>query len=229
MLPESVWSMPRLGTFNLHGSLLPQYRGAAPINRAIMNGESVTGVTTFFISKEIDTGNILFRDSVAIGPEDTAGTLHDRLMETGAQLVLKTVEAIASGVAEAKDQSAFLDAHTLLHAAPKIFREDCRLNFSRTVLELHNQVRGLSPYPGAFFDLQLPDGNVLSIKVFKSQIEVAGTVLTHELITDGKSIIKLSCADGFLHVLELQLPGKKRMQAAELLRGFRFPDEAIIL
>lgn len=228
MLPESVWSMPRLGTFNLHGSLLPQYRGAAPINRAIMNGEKTTGVTTFFIRREIDTGGILFQEQITLGEDDTAGEVHDRLMEIGADLVVKTADAIVLGKAKAIEQEEFIADANTLRPAPKIFREDCRLDFSRSVVHLHNQVRGLSPHPGAYFELMLPDGTSSAIKVLRSKPESAGTVLTHTLQTDGKSEIKVSCADGFLHLLELQLPGKKRMSASDLLRGYRFPEGATI-
>ncbi|MFM9056666.1 MAG: methionyl-tRNA formyltransferase [Bacteroidota bacterium] len=228
MLPESVWSMPRLGTFNLHGSLLPQYRGAAPINRAVMNGEKITGVTTFFIRHEIDTGGILFQEQIELGQDDTAGEVHDKLMEIGANLVVKTADAIVQGKAQAIEQEQFISDLDPLQVAPKIFRDDCRLDFSGSVTHLHNQVRGLSPYPGAFFEFILPDGTHSTVKVLRSKPEAAGTVLTHTLLTDGKSEIKVSCADGFLHLLELQLPGKKRMSAAELLRGYRFPEGATI-
>ena len=228
MLPEALWSMPRLGTFNLHGSLLPQYRGAAPIQRAIMNGEKRTGVTTFFLQHEIDTGNIIHREEVEIGPDETAGELHDRMMVIGCGLVLKTVREIETGKVVVRPQSSFVREGEVLHSAAKIFREDMRLDFSRPVDELHNLVRGLSPYPAAFFELEQPDGSRIQVKVFRSRPETAGTVLTHELICDGKSI-KVSASDGFLHVLELQLPGKKRMSAEELLRGYRFPDSARIL
>ena len=228
MLPEPVWSMPRLGTFNLHGSLLPQYRGAAPINRAIMNGEQITGVTTFFIRREIDTGGILFQEQIALGPDDTAGEVHDKLMVIGADLVVKTADAIVLGKAKAIEQEEFIADENTLDTAPKIFREDCRLDFSRSVIHLHNQVRGLSPYPGAFIELMLPDGTSTAIKVLRSKPELASTVLTHTLQSDGKAEIKVSCADGFLHLLELQLPGKKRMSASDLLRGYRFPEGATV-
>jgi methionyl-tRNA formyltransferase len=228
MLPEVLWSMPRFGTFNLHGSLLPQYRGAAPIQRAIMNGEKKTGVTTFFLQQEIDTGNIIHRVAVDVGPDVTAGELHDRLMVVGADLVLKTVQEIHLGQVHVHPQSEFVSEDEVLHAAPKIFREDMHLDCAQSVQALHNRIRGLSPYPGAFFELETPDGERMQVKVFRSRPEQAGTVLTHELICDGKSV-KLSAADGFLHLLELQLPGKKRMKADELLRGYRFPELARVV
>jgi len=228
MMPEALWMMPRFGTFNLHGSLLPQYRGAAPINRAIMNGESVTGVTTFFLKHEIDTGNIVFREEIPVGPDETAGELHNRMMFIGAELVLQTVKAVESGSLNLIPQTEFIRPGELLKTAPKIFKDDCRMDFRNDIHVLHNQVRGLSPFPGAFFTLEMPDGELLQIKVLRSAIETAGTVLTHELITDGKSELKISAKNGFLRILELQLPGKKRMKTEELLRGFRFPAEAVL-
>lgn len=229
MMPEALWSMPPLGTFNLHGSLLPQYRGAAPINRAVMNGETKTGLTTFFLQHEIDTGNILFRKEISIGPDETAGELHDRMMEEGALLVLKTVKAIEAENAEVFSQDTFITAGEVIQSAPKIFKEDCKLDFSKGVVQLNNQVRGLSPFPGAFFEVKLPDSSILTVKILKSAAESGGSVLTHELISDGKSYIKISAADGFLVIKEIQLPGKKRMKTEELLRGFRFPEGSLIL
>lgn len=226
MMPEALWAMPRHGTFNLHGSLLPQYRGAAPINRAVMNGEAMTGVTTFFLKHEIDTGNIVFRREIPIGPDETAGELHDRMMAIGAELVLETVRALESGAMKLHVQSDFISEMEELKPAPKIFKEDCRLDFSHSVDHLHNQVRGLSPFPGAFFELELPDQQCLQIKVLRSTKEYAGTVLSHEIVTDGKNYLKIAAADGFLNILELQLPGKKRMKTEEVLRGFKFPPSS---
>lgn len=228
MMPEKLWAMPPLGTFNLHGSLLPQYRGAAPINRAVMNGELFTGVTTFFLKQEIDTGNIVFRERIDIGPDESAGELHDRMMMIGAELVLKTVQAIEAGNAPMHSQEEFIREDEILLPAPKIFKQDALLDFSWDIRKLHNHIRGLSPFPGAYFNLQLPSGEILPVKVLKSSYEEAGVVLTHELLTDHKSFIKISGKDGFLHVHELQIPGKKRMKTDELLRGFRFPDDAVI-
>lgn len=229
MMPEVLWSMPKHGTFNLHGSLLPQYRGAAPINRAVMNGERKTGVTTFFLRHEIDTGNIVFRQEISIGENESAGELHDRMMLVGADLVLKTVKALEEGNIVSHVQSEFVEEGEELMSAPKIFKDDCKLNCSRSVSDLHNQVRGLSPFPGAFVDIEKEDGSVFPLKIYKSLPEPAGTVLTHELISDGKSSLKLSAADGFLHLLEVQIPGKKRMKADELLRGFKFQDDWTVL
>ncbi len=228
MMPEALWSMPKFGTFNLHGSLLPQYRGAAPINRAVMNGEKITGVTTFFLKHEIDTGNIVFRREIPVGSDETAGELHDRMMVIGADLVLETVKTLESGKMKLYPQSDFIRSGEELHPAPKIFKEDGRLDFSKSIHQLHNQVRGLSPFPGAFFSLEMPDGELIQVKVFRSKKEDAGTVLTHEILSDGRTFLKIAAADGFLNILELQLPGKKRMKTEELLRGFKFPSGAVI-
>jgi methionyl-tRNA formyltransferase len=209
--------------------LLPQYRGAAPINRAVMNGESKTGVTTFFLRHEIDSGNIVFREEIPIGPNETAGELHDKMMFVGANLVLKTVKALEEGNIVSHQQEEFVAEGEVLKSAPKIFKDDCKLDCSKSVAELHNQVRGLSPFPGAFIDIEKEDGSVFPLKIYKSLPEIAGTVLTHELISDGKSSLKLSVADGFLHMLEVQIPGKKRMKADELLRGFKFHDDWTVL
>jgi methionyl-tRNA formyltransferase len=229
MLPEIVWSMPPLGTFNLHGSLLPQYRGAAPIHHALMNGEKITGLTTFFLKHEIDTGNIILRREVPIGAEETTGELHDRMMVVGAELLLDTVKLIENGAVKTIPQSEILEATIDLHPAPKIFREHCKLNFSRSATELFNQVRGLSPSPGAFFEYQEPGKEPISVKIFRCRAVDAGTVLTHELFTDNKSYIRISAKDGFIEPIELQVPGKKRMTVKELLQGFRFDPDAQIL
>lgn len=229
MMPEVLWAMPKYGTFNLHGSLLPQYRGAAPINRAVMNGEAKTGVTTFFLRHEIDTGNIVFRREIPIAENESAGELHDKMMIVGAELVLETVKALEIGNVVAHSQDEFVSPGEVLMPAPKIFKEDCKLDCSRSVSSLHNQVRGLSPFPGAFIDIEKEDGTVFPLKIYKSLPELAGTVLTHELISDGKSSLKLSVADGFLHLLEVQIPGKKRMKSDELLRGFKFNNDWTVL
>jgi len=229
MMPEVLWNMPPGGTFNLHGSLLPQYRGAAPINRAIMNGETKTGLNTFFLKHEIDTGDIIFRKEINIGENEDAGELHDRMKIVGAELVLKTVKAIEHKSVMEKSQQALLDEGEKIIDAPKIFKADCKLDLSRNVQDLHNQIRGLSPYPGAFIEMEMPDGSIVPVKILKSLPELAGTVLTHELITDGKSMLKLSAADGFINILEIQMAGKKRMKTEELLRGYSFPVDARIL
>lgn len=219
MLPEIVWAMPRLGTFNLHAALLPQYRGAAPINWAVINGETQTGITTFFLDKDIDTGNIIQRETVPILDTDTAGDVHDRLMHLGAGLVEETVENIIKGTIHPIPQEE-LAANQLLRHAPKIFKETCRIDWHKGLKATYDFVRGLSPYPAAWTELE-QDGrrNVLKIygttKEFCSPTEPIGSV-----ITDGRSTIKVALADGYLHLTTLQLAGKKRMSTSDFLRGF---------
>lgn len=221
MLPEIVWKMPQLGTFNLHASLLPQYRGAAPVNRVIMNGERETGITTFFLQKEIDTGMIIFREKVLIREDETAGELHDELMTRGAGLVLKTVQAIENGGVKMVDQSEFFQTESELKKAPKISKDDCRIDWKKTVDEIFNQVRGLSPYPAAFTGFRTESGE-LSIKVFISEREkVPDPGEPGKIISDGRTFLKISCRDGFLMLKEIQQAGKKRMKIDEFLRGFR--------
>ena len=213
MLPEVVWNMPRKGTFNLHSSLLPQYRGAAPINWAVINGETETGVTTFFIEKEIDTGKIIFQDREPISEDDDAGTLHDRLMERGAKLVVKTVQAIQAGEypQEAQDESKEIKL------APKIFRETCEIDWARPSIEIHNFVRGLSPYPAAWTTL-----NGLSCKIFKTQVlDLSEKGSPGELNTDQKSFLHFRTGDGWIAVEVLQMEGKKKMAVGDFLRGYR--------
>jgi methionyl-tRNA formyltransferase len=219
MMPEALWNMPRLGTFNLHASLLPQYRGAAPINHAILNGEKETGVTTFFLRHEIDTGDIIFTEKVMIGENETAGELHDKLMATGALLVLKTVQAIASGTVKTIPQANTLSA---IKFAPKIFKDDCKINWNSTCGAIHNKIRGLCPYPASYTDLISEKGEVLVLKIFKSEKEITDKpATTGQLNSDSKTYIKISCLDGIISVKELQLQGKKRMGVEEFLRGFK--------
>lgn len=221
MLPELVWKMPARGTFNLHGSLLPQYRGAAPINRAVMNGEKETGVTTFFLQQEIDTGKILFSERTAIGENETAGEIHDRLMMIGAQLVLKTVKAIQTNSYEEISQHTLYNSEAELKHAPKIFKEDCRINWSKNVSEVHDHIRGLSPYPAAYTELQPSDGKNYPIKIFRSSREqIAHIQKAGSVHTDSKTFLKIAVKDGFIHFEEVQLAGKKRMSIHEFLRGF---------
>lgn len=223
MLPEVVWSMPPLGTFNLHASLLPQYRGAAPINWAIINGEKETGATTFFLTHEIDTGKIILKEKVEITADDDAGTLHDKLMAMGAQMVKKTVDLIAQGKADAIDQSAFLSGDLVLKSAPKLFKDNCRINLSGSVEEVHNQVRGLSPYPAAWTEIQLPgQAEPLICKVFKTEKEyVEHNFEPGSIHTDGKRYLKVALKDGYVNLKEIQAPGKKRMEMGAFLRGLR--------
>jgi len=217
MLPEIVWNMPKNGTFNLHASLLPQYRGAAPINWAVINGEKESGVTTFFLQHKIDTGDVIFQESVPIADDMTAGELHDVLMEVGAKLVVQTLEAIESGNCPSTPQ----DNISELKEAPKIFKETCKINWSKPVDEVYNLVRGLSPYPAAF--TTLTDGeSELGLKIYRSaktdreQNGVSGTIS----VESGRLFI--SCSDGWLEIKELQLAGKKRMNTEDLLRGTDF-------
>ncbi|MCC6461168.1 MAG: methionyl-tRNA formyltransferase [Saprospiraceae bacterium] len=218
MLPELVWNMPPLGTLNLHGSLLPKYRGAAPINWAIINGDTETGVSTFLLQHEIDTGDILFQETLPIGENDTAGELHDRMMMLGAQLVLRTVQAIERGEARPMPQSDTLATH-----APKIFTETCRINFARPTTEVHNFIRGLSPYPGAW--------TLLEDKTFKILRSEKGPAPAQnpekqpepgQFVSDGKSYLHIGTLDGYVQVLELQLEGKRRMGVREFLNGHKF-------
>jgi methionyl-tRNA formyltransferase len=215
MLPEIVWAMPTLGTINLHGSLLPQYRGAAPINRAIMNGETKTGVTTFKLQQEIDTGNILLMEEIPIGPDETAGELHDRMKEIGASLVVQTIHELADGTLQEKPQVSPDKAD--LKMAPKIFTADCEIIWNQPVIEIHNQIRGLSPFPGAFTSFK---GKTL--KIFRSRPEKTNLDLEPGAIeTDGKTWFRFSASDGYIYVEEMQLEGRKRLQIEEFLRGYR--------
>lgn len=226
MLPEIVWNMPRLGTFNLHGSLLPQYRGAAPINWAVMNGEKETGVSTFFLQHEIDTGKIIFREKVSISENETAGEIHDKLMRIGAQLVVKTVRAIEQGSYPQVDQLQLIDAGIELKTAPKIFKENCRIDWNRSVTEIHNHIRGLSPYPTAFTDFLSPEGKLFPVKIFKSKKEEVQTETEARSVnTDSRNYIKIATRSGYLNIEELQVAGKKRMTVNEFLRGFPIKND----
>lgn len=220
MLPAQVWKLPVYGTFNLHASLLPQYRGAAPINRAIMNGETKTGVTTFFINEKIDTGNIILQEEVGICPDENAGELHDRLMHTGANLVIKTVEIIESKNTNAIPQNSIV-TNDLLKTAPKIFKEDCNIRWNSTVNEVYNHVRGLSPYPAATAEIISPDGKPYYIKVFIcSKRKEQHTYQPGKIITNGITHITVAVTDGFIDLEEIQLQAKKKMRIPEFLRGF---------
>ena len=224
MLPEAVWSMPKYGTFNLHASLLPRYRGAAPINWAVINGDKETGITTFFLKHEIDTGNIILQEKVAIDEEDNAGDVHDKLMYLGADLVLKTLKMIEEDNVITRPQD---DAQA--SPAPKIFKDTAKLDFDKYAADIRNLVRGMAPYPAAWFNIKLQDGNESMMKIFKVSIEVknhnysVGTILT-----DGKKMLKIACKDGFINLLEVQMAGKKRMAAEDLMRGTNLVGATII-
>ncbi|MCX6316301.1 MAG: methionyl-tRNA formyltransferase [Bacteroidetes bacterium] len=233
MLPEVVWSMPPMGTINLHGSLLPQYRGAAPINWAVINGEKETGVTTFKLKHEIDTGDILLQQRFPIGEDDTAGIVHDTMKEIGAKLLVKTVIGLAEGTI-AETPQAFSSApedhaqtlqhstsniqHQQLQHAPKIHTDTCRINWSKPVEEVYNLIRGLSPYPAAFTMM-----NEKMLKIYSAKKEIVfPSHAEGEYDTDGKTYLKIACSNGYLHIMDLQMEGKKRMKVEDFLRGYRF-------
>lgn len=222
MLPQQVWSMPSKGSFNLHASLLPQYRGAAPINWAIINGEKETGVTTFFLKQEIDTGEIIYQEKTFIDPKETAGELHDRLMETGAQLVLKTVKNIESGTANTIPQENLTSEK--LKTAPKIFRGDCRINWDKSVVEIYNLVRGLSPSPSAWSPLKI-NSKICNCKIYFAEICSDFEGDAGEIFTDNKTIFKVKTGDGALCLKEIQIEGKKRLKIEEFLRGTALTGE----
>ncbi len=221
MLPEVVWSMPPNGTINLHASLLPNYRGAAPINWAVINGEKETGVTTFFIEKEIDTGKVIERSSIAIGNNETVGELHDRLMELGAQVTASTVEKIMHDKAEAIDQLKLTDGE--LKSAPKIFKPDCGIKWARPVAEVHNFVRGLSPYPAAWCTLISTKGEQRTFKIFKGS-PTSQPVSDRTQLKEDKDGILFPCSDFYYKVTELQPEGKRRMNFKEFLAGNSLND-----
>ena len=212
MLPESVWNMPEIGTFNLHASLLPQYRGAAPINWAIINGEKESGISTFFLQHEIDTGDLLFQEKEPISPEDNVGDLYARLMAKGAGLVLKTVQKI-----EAKDYTTVPQVESDdLRKAPKIFKEDCKIDWNKSAEQNYNFIRGLSPYPCAWTTLKDK-----TLKIYKASITEEESDSSQPIISDGKTFLKIACNDFYLNLEEIQLEGKKRMTTEEFLRGYR--------
>jgi methionyl-tRNA formyltransferase len=227
MLPDDVWKMPPLGTINLHASLLPDYRGAAPINRAIINGETTTGVTTFFIDEKIDTGNVLLREEVQIFPFENAGDLHDRLMKLGARLVIRTISEITENKVQAQPQTKLVNQEESQKLAPKIYPGDCIIDWNQDPVKIHNLVRGLAPYPCARSWFKSDSATIL-FKVFESQPEIEehnykpGTI-----VSDGKHYIRISCKDGFLNIASLQLEGKNRMSSIEFLRGFKITDFTI--
>ncbi|MFL5787894.1 MAG: methionyl-tRNA formyltransferase [Flavisolibacter sp.] len=219
MLPEVVWNMPPMGTINVHASLLPQYRGAAPINWAIINGEKETGITTFKLKHEIDTGDILLQTKIAISENETAGELHDKMKEEGGKLLVKTIEGLIDGTIKEKPQTFHSDDNSFKHA-PKIFTETCKIDWNNSIDHIHNLIRGLSPYPGAFTIL-----NNKILKIYRSEKEYCKVATsTGEFNTDKKSYLKFAANNGYIVVKELQLEGKKKMIAEEFLKGFRIDE-----
>lgn len=227
MLPEIVWAMPSKGTINLHGSLLPRYRGAAPINWAVINGDKETGATTFFIEKEIDTGKIIDNVKIPIGDEDSAGTIHDKLMVAGATLLTKTVRQIFNGTATAKDQADLISENELKHA-PKIFKADCKINWDDTTLNIYNKVRGLSPYPAAWTALQPNEGKPKTVKLFQTKPIIDGGNHVGEIAVKEEGV-HFGTQDGWIKIEELQLEGKKRMSIEQFTQGFKFDAFSLVI
>jgi methionyl-tRNA formyltransferase len=223
MLPEVVWNMPKYGTFNLHASLLPQYRGAAPINWAIINGEKFTGATTFFLTHEIDTGKIILQEKIEIADTDNAEIVHDKLMMLGAEMVRKTIDLLKAGETDGIDQEVFIQNIKDLKSAPKIFKETCEIDFNRCLVDVYNFIRGMSPYPTAWKEIQFPNqSNKVILKIFAVEKEYAEHEFSvGEVITDNKKFAKIAVKDGFILLKSVQAPGKKRMEIGELLRGMR--------
>lgn len=222
MLPEVVWNMPRLGTFNLHASLLPQYRGAAPINWAVINGETETGITTFFLQHAIDTGNVIQQVAIPIADSDNVGVVHDKLMELGGKLVVETVDAIIAGTVKAIPQDEMAEGIEL-KPAPKIFKETCRIDWNQSAKRVYDFIRGLSPYPAAWSELPGANGIPVVVKIFESEkIEESHQLQPGSIKTDGKKQLWVAVNDGFIAIRSLQLPGKKRMSTEDLLRGYQF-------
>lgn len=226
MLPEAVWSMPELGSINLHASLLPNYRGAAPINWAVINGEKETGATTFFLKHEIDTGDIIMQNTLPIKPNDNAGSVHDNLMHLGAELLLKTVSSIVNNNYTETPQKQ-IQIEDLKHA-PKIFKDDCKINWNNSLDRIHNKIRGLSPYPAAWSNLTF-NSKVISFKLFKTEFEICKhNYKNAEIISDSKTFFKIATTEGILNILELQLAGKKRMNIKDFLQGFQQINQCAI-
>lgn len=225
MLPEVVWNMPRLGTFNLHASLLPQYRGAAPINWAVINGDTETGITTFFLKHEIDTGEIIQQVRVPIADTDNVEVVHDKLMALGGDLVLETVDAILAGTVKTIPQEELIKQEGELRPAPKIFKDTCRIDWSKGVKQVYDFVRGLSPYPAAWTELCMADGSRQVLKVYQTEkIFASHNRQVGEICTDMKTYLHVAVKDGFINILSLQLAGKKRMDVKDFLRGYRASD-----
>ncbi|MEE1232907.1 MAG: methionyl-tRNA formyltransferase [Phocaeicola sp.] len=228
MLPEVVWNMPPMGTFNLHASLLPQYRGAAPINWAVINGDTETGITTFFLKHEIDTGEIIDQVRVPIADTDNVEVVYNRLMMLGGDLVLKTVDAILEGNIVTTPQEKLADEADL-RSAPKIFKETCRIDWNKGVKKVYDFIRGLSPYPAAWTELHQGDAAPVTLKVYESaKIFEAHDLPVGSIVTDQKSYFRVAAPDGYVDILSLQLAGKKRIEVADFLRGFRFTEGTVV-
>lgn len=228
MLPEVVWSMPRLGTFNLHASLLPQYRGAAPINWAVINGDTETGITTFFLKHEIDTGEIIDQVRVPIADTDNVEVVYERLMRLGGDLVLKTVDAILEGSVKTIPQEEFAQVGEL-RPAPKIFKETCRIDWTIGVKRIYDFVRGLSPYPAAWTELYQEGTDPVMLKIFETEkLFCEHSLAPGTIVTDCKTYFKIASSDGYVNVLSLQLAGKKRMEINDFLRGYRHTEKAYV-
>ena len=221
MMPEVVWNMPPLGTFNLHASLLPKYRGAAPINWAVMNGDKETGVTTFFLKHEIDTGDIIQQEKIEIAETDNVGVVHDRLMTLGAGMVVETVDAIIAGTVKPIPQEDLLNKDEEPTPAPKIFKETCEIDFKRTAREVYNHIRGLSPYPAAWTTIKDANGTEFALKIYETELPSEIVVGEPGAVVATKDTLTFACADGSIEVKSIQLAGKKRMTKAEFLRGFK--------
>ena len=229
MLPEVVWAMPRLGTFNLHASLLPQYRGAAPINWAVINGETETGITTFFLKHEIDTGEVIQQVRVPIADTDDVGMVHDRLMLLGGRLVTETVDAILDGTVKPIPQEQ-MQTDAPLRPAPKIFKETCRIDWSRPVKQVYDFIRGLSPHPTAWTELHQEGQETVVLKVYEAEkLPQMHNLPVGTVQTDGKTYLRVAVSDGFVGIRSLQLPGKKRLRVDELLRGYHLSEPAVMI
>ena len=229
MLPEIVWNMPKLGSVNLHASLLPQYRGSAPINWAIINGETETGVSTFFLKHKIDSGDIIFQEKVIIEESDNFETLHDKLMNVGAKLILKTIKSVEKNNYPKLEQKKLLNKSNELKTAPKIFKQDCKIDWDNELKDVFNFIRGLSPYPAAWTEIISTDNKKISLKIFKTSYAFEKhSFESGKILSDNKNYLKIAVKDGFISIEELQLQGKKRHNIKEFLRGFKIEDYSIL-
>ncbi|MBO4778542.1 MAG: methionyl-tRNA formyltransferase [Bacteroidales bacterium] len=227
MLPKVVWQIPKIGTINIHASLLPQYRGAAPINWAIINGEKKTGVTSFLINEVIDTGNILLKKEVAIADDETAGTLHDKLQESGSLLLLETLQLLENGNTQGIDQKTLFQNESELKPAPKIFKDTCKINWNNSTENINNHIRGFSPYPGAW--TQIKKNNTISVfKIFVAHCIIENHTLPTGVIVNKNNSIAITTQDGFIQPIEIQIEGKRRMNIHDFLNGFSFEDACIV-